>query len=597
MTTLTLGPFTGLDVRRQADAADPRSLRVAEDIELTVDGSIQARPAWRKIITLPSNTIGLYSLGGRLRTIGWNTYADRQSGAYATGSITLTAQPSDGNTVTISDGTHTATVFEFDNNASVGGSNISVGIASDKEGTIANLITAINGVTTSLTVTAAASLVPDNVCNLTADSKDFTHNVTITKSGANITVAGMSGGYSVSYSDMPGVLIPAEVAIVVDQVSGTGYTDMTAALPYGGDQAFGVYPYVVLYDGSNYQHHWVRPAIADTRISLPFNPGPAAIKMANKVFAPDKTGTAIRFSSTLNGPTDWIEESDAGFLPVSTHATGDRTVNGLGYYDNYLAVIFDDSVQLWSVSPDPALHALWQVLNGVGTPYVRTAVNVRGDLVYLSRGGFENLRTVTETGRIEPDSQLGAPIQPLTEVFDVTKTVPVSCWWSKSAKYLCAVEDEVFAYTKFAGSIDGKKGGWTHWTAPADIDYMVELNGELYVRCGNDLYILDPAGTEATTFDAQTQFLDGKKPGLLKLWQTIDAAQNGTVTTRLFPLSKYPTTYETGPNLIESTDVMGDIPLMLNSEVLSVGMRGTVGGGDDRWRCDRLTLRYIPLRG
>lgn len=596
MTTLALGPFTGLDVRRQADAADPKSLRVANDVEVTVDGSIQARGAWRKIVTLPSNTLGLYSLGGRLRTVGWNTYASRQTGVYSTGTVALSAQPADGNTVTISDGTHTASVFEFDDNAAVSGTNIAVTIGASKEATIANLIIAINAITTNLTVTASPSVPADNICHLTADAKDFTHNVTITKVGANIAVTGMSGGYPATYSDMPPILIPAETVIQVDQVTGDGYTDLTASLPYGGDQEFGVYPYVVLYNGSSYQHHWIRPAITPTKINLPFNPGPAAVKIASKVFAPDKTGTAVRFSSTLNGPTDWTEESDAGFLPVSTHATGDRTVNGLGFYDNLLAVIFDDSVQLWSVSPDPALHALARIINGVGTPYSRTAANVRGDLMYLSRGGFASLYTATTTGEIQ-DRQVGAPIQPLTDALDVDKTTPIGLWWGAHAQYLCAIDSVIYGFTKFTGDIDGKKGAWFKWTTPAAVNAMVELNGALYIRCGNDVYTMDNYGTEATTFDCQTQFLDGKKPGLLKLWQAVDAAQNGTVQTRLFPLSKYPTTYEVGPDLVESTDVIGDLPIMLNSEALSLGMRGAVGGGADRWRLDRLTLRYLPLRG
>jgi hypothetical protein len=468
---LSLGPFTGLDVRRQAGAADPYSLRVANEIELTTDGSITSRSPWREVVTLPTNTIGLYTLGGQLRTIGWD--------------------------------------------------------------------------------------------NGTA----------------------------------PPVAISSEISIIVDAVTGTGFTDLTAALPYSGDQAIGVYPYVVLSKSGVYEHHWVRPNVTTTKITLPFTPGPAAIKMASKIFAPDVSGTDVRFSSTLNGPSDWTEESDAGFLPVSTHATGDRTVNGLGFYDNALAVIFNDSVQLWSVSPDPALHALSQIIDGVGTPFSRTASNVRGDLFYLARSGFENLRTVNNTGRIEPDAQLGSPIKPLTDVIDVSAITPIAMWFGHKAQYLCAIGSTVYVYTMFAGEINKRKGGWSIWTAPATITAMVELDDKLYIRCGNVIYTHDDAATEATSFDCQTQFQDAKKPGSLKQWQTIDVSQAGNAYTKLYPLSKYPTTYETGPDIIGSTDTIGDIPIMISSEILSIGMHGTVGGGADRWRLDRLTLRYIPLRG
>lgn len=470
---LTLGPFTGLDVRRQAGAADPYSFRVANEIELSIDGSPTARASWREVVTLPdtsvTKTIGLYTLGGLLRTVAWG------------------------------------------------------------------------------------SAVPP--------------------------------------------ILSSEIPIMLDKVSGDSFTEMTVALPYGGDQALGVYPYVVLSKSGAYEHHWIRPNVPTSKITLPFNPGPAAIKMASKVFASDISGTDVRFSSTLNGPTDWTEESDAGFLPVSTHATGDRTVNGLGLYDNQLAVIFNDSVQLWGVSPDPALHALSQILNGVGTPYTRTAANVRGDLFYLARSGFENLRTVNFTGRIEPDAQLGSPIKPLTDAIDTSGTTPVSVWYGHRAQYLCAVGSTIYVYTLFSSEINKRKGGWTIWTAPAAVQNMVELDDSLYIRCGNKIYTLDENATEATTFDCQTQFQDGKKAGLLKLWQTVNSEQSGSVQTRMYPLTRVPTAYEVGPDLLPATDAIGDIPLMLNSEVLSLGMRGTVGGGADRWRLDRLTLRYIPLRG
>jgi hypothetical protein len=459
-----------LDVRRRAGAADPKSLRIATDVSLTADGSIEARGAWRKIVDAPTSTLGLYSLGGYLRMVGW---------------------------------------------------------------------------------------------------------------GAPGTPA----------------MIPAEILIQVDLLTGSGYTAVHSVMPYDGDAAFGVYPYVVMQVGDNYQHHWIRPSVSDTAVALPFDPGPAAVKIASKIVAVPKDGGSVRFSSTLNGPTDWAEQADAGFLPVVKHASGDRTVNGLGFYDNLLAVIFDDSVQLWAMSPDPSLDALDRVLNGVGTPYTKTAVNVRGDLMYLSRSGFINLNTVAVTGLIESDHQIGAPIFPITDALDVGTNTPLSVWWGERSQYLCAVGSQVFAYTRFSSPVDGKDGGWTIWNAPAAVTAITVHLGELFIRCDHAIYKLDRAGTEATTFEAATPFLAGKYPGVLKLFQTADSAQNGDAQTRLYPLSKYPTEYEQGPDLLGSTDTLGDIPLMITTEALSIGIRGDVGGGDDLWRLDQLVVQYAPLRG
>ena len=61
----------------------------------------------------------------------------------ATGYIELVAQPADGNTVTISDGT-TSVTFEFDNNAAVTGGNVLVTIGTMMINTVDNLLAAIN---------------------------------------------------------------------------------------------------------------------------------------------------------------------------------------------------------------------------------------------------------------------------------------------------------------------------------------------------------------------------------------------------------------------------------------------------------------------
>jgi hypothetical protein len=460
----TVGPFTGLDVRRTAGAADPQSLRAASNVSLTADGSIKARGAWRKIVDLPGDTLGLYSLGGYLRCAGW-------------------------------------------------------------------------GAVTSL--------------------------------------------------------VPAEITIQVDVVSGSGFTGIHSVLPYDGDAAFGVYPYIVLQTSTGYEHHWVRPGVASTKIDLPFEPGPAAVKIASKVVTVPKDGGSVRFSSTLNGPTDYVEQADAGFLPVVKHASGDRTVNGLGFYDNQLAVIFDDSVQLWDMSPDPSLISLSRVLNGVGTPYVKTAVNVRGDLMYLSRSGFINLYTVAVTGLIESDHQIGAPIEPLTSALDVARTTPIATWWGERSQYLCAIGANVYAYTQFSSKIGDKKGGWTKWTAPAAVQSMTVHLGKLYIRCDHAVYTLDEEAEDADTAEAATQFLVGKYPGRLKFWRVVDSFQEGDIQTRIYSLPKYPTEYEQGPDLRGTTEELGDIPLITTTEALSLELRG----GSTGWRVDQLVLTYDPLKG
>ena len=62
----------------------------------------------------------------------------------ATGSVSFTANPTTADTVTVSDGSHSATVFEF-TNGSPAGSNVAVGIGADQYATAQNFITILNG--------------------------------------------------------------------------------------------------------------------------------------------------------------------------------------------------------------------------------------------------------------------------------------------------------------------------------------------------------------------------------------------------------------------------------------------------------------------
>ncbi len=110
----------------------------------------------------------------------------------ATGSISLTDNPADTETITISDGT-TSVVFEFDTDAeaTITPGNIRVVVGATAAATMVNLIAAINanafGVTAAPTVPASAG------CTLVNDTAGTTGNVAITDT-TDATVVGMTGG-------------------------------------------------------------------------------------------------------------------------------------------------------------------------------------------------------------------------------------------------------------------------------------------------------------------------------------------------------------------------------------------------------------------
>lgn len=113
----------------------------------------------------------------------------------ATGTIAIAAgNAADGNTITIEDGANTETVFEFDTGGVVTAGNVTVTIGASAAATMVNLISAINGVTTGLTVTATATTPASGSCTLANDTAGSDGNLSIEKTGANITVVGMAGG-------------------------------------------------------------------------------------------------------------------------------------------------------------------------------------------------------------------------------------------------------------------------------------------------------------------------------------------------------------------------------------------------------------------
>lgn len=113
--------------------------------------------------------------------------------AAATGTVVFAggAQPADGNTIVIGDGTVSKT-FEFDSNSAFGAGNIGVTIGGTAAATMTNLITAINN--SPLNILAADTTVTVPRAGLTNKTGGTAGNVTITATGVNITVTGMAGG-------------------------------------------------------------------------------------------------------------------------------------------------------------------------------------------------------------------------------------------------------------------------------------------------------------------------------------------------------------------------------------------------------------------
>jgi len=111
----------------------------------------------------------------------------------ATGSIELSGQPQDGDTITIGDGIITKT-FEFDSNFHVTTGNADVTIGADAAETLDNLRLRINSYLEIYAETDETAVDPTILLTNNNPGEDGNQTITKSEAGAVITVAGMSGG-------------------------------------------------------------------------------------------------------------------------------------------------------------------------------------------------------------------------------------------------------------------------------------------------------------------------------------------------------------------------------------------------------------------
>ena len=291
------------------------------------------------------------------------------------------------------------------------------------------------------------------------------------------------------------------------------------------------------------------------------------------------------------GPRDWTTPDDAGFISVLDHALGDRSLNGLGVYNDRLAVIFADSVQLWQTAINPADISFLRALGGPGTEAVGSVVNVRGDLFYFTRGGFRSLQTETVTGQQNERDDIGAAVYDLT--LDLDGALARAVWSQRLGCYLCAFGEQVFVYRN---SPNAKVTEWTVWDFPGTpVDYILEFSGELYIRSGDAVYQLMQDADEGVSWEAQFHFAQGRERHTRRRWDWIEVVQSGTADIDfaqdpIHPDVHFPAAPQPPLRLSGSTTQLNRVFIGAISPLLAVRFRGT-----GPWQLDSLSLTYLQL--
>jgi hypothetical protein len=137
------------------------------------------------------------------------------------------------------------------------------------------------------------------------------------------------------------------------------------------------------------------------------------VTATSRIFAVSDDGQLVRFSA-IGNPADWTTAGSAGFLPVAQYFGSGQRIYGLGIYQGKLAVFADQSIQIWTIDPDPTAMALDRVIDGVGTRHHSSIVSLFGDLLFLSESGIRSLTTLANS-LFPTDIDIGLPIRSITK--------------------------------------------------------------------------------------------------------------------------------------------------------------------------------------
>lgn len=208
--------------------------------------------------------------------------------------------------------------------------------------------------------------------------------------------------------------------------------------------------------------------------------------------------------------------------------TGANQATALGFYTNRLVVFFSDSSQVWQVDVDPAKHAFLQAVD-VGSILPYSHSNMSGDVFFLSPAGVRTITRQDVTTNLI-DADVGSPIDR-----ELIKNTFINTANAKAQYYRGGGQYWLYSGTKAVVYTFSRTSGvsaWSLYEFPYSIDYMDELNAELYIRSGNNVYKLDRNvyTDDGVPFEVNIElaYLDFKAPGVMKHILAMDTVVTGS---------------------------------------------------------------------
>lgn len=306
---------------------------------------------------------------------------------------------------------------------------------------------------------------------------------------------------------------------------------------------------------------------------------------ASKIYCADND--IIRYSATAN-PLDWSTTDNAGYLPFGLQTYGSNPAAAMGLYRSNLVVFSAEGFQMWQVNEDPSVTALISALP-IASTWNQALAPLTDDLLFLSKAGVRSIGTsATADGLMAGD--IGMPIDPLVKQFlsaAIADGTPIlstyvpeySQYWIIFPDVSQAAPTTVFVYTL---NKIGSPGRWSRYVFPFRIDYVTQLDGDLYLRSGDDVLMVDPTAVDDFEGDpanrqqgftgaVQWLWLDDDLPGVLKQWHGCDITCQGGIPSVSMYYSQADLSLHTTPYQVPTDSKPGDfIPIPVFSPTVSL---------------------------
>lgn len=297
-----------------------------------------------------------------------------------------------------------------------------------------------------------------------------------------------------------------------------------------------------------------------------YTPGPFVRTIGSKMYA--VSGPNTHFSGIAQ-PTKWTTDTvGAGFIDMSSEASGAEDLKAISTYQNYIAVFAANVTLIWYVDPDPKLNKKSQVLRNTGTEYPRSVTEFGdNDLFYAHQSGLRSLRA-RDASNAAATTDIGVPVDPLVRAAFRTlddEYQVIGLINPADGRFWLIVKDQVFVFSFYQNA---KVSAWSTYTLTTNVggvltqfsaDDAVVFKNRVYVRANDTIYTFggqtpDPVYDE-TSAVAWFPYFDANKPTAEKQWQGMDAAVEGSWTvfmamepTDLVAEDKVATIFETSYN-------------------------------------------------